>query len=134
MFRQARLQGVDPLGTSGVTPWVNEVGAFPTRTSGPPSSKTMKASAARRSRSGSGSPTRAASCPTPCGKYSLTRVGERQHVRPGARKLVLGGNCMLRTIEEVAYANYLCDELGLDTISGGSVVAFALECAERHHH
>jgi aldehyde:ferredoxin oxidoreductase len=41
---------------------------------------------------------------------------------------LFGGNCVLKTIEEVAYANYLCDELGLDTISAGVVIGWAIEC------
>jgi len=44
---------------------------------------------------------------------------------------LFGGSCMLKTIEEVAYANFLCDELGIDTISGASVAAFAIECFEK---
>ena len=38
---------------------------------------------------------------------------------------------MLETIEEVAYANYVCDELGLDTISAGVTAAWAIECFEK---
>jgi aldehyde:ferredoxin oxidoreductase len=34
-------------------------------------------------------------------------------------------------MDDLIHANYLCDELGLDTISAGSVVAFAMECYER---
>jgi aldehyde:ferredoxin oxidoreductase len=37
----------------------------------------------------------------------------------------------LTTIEEVAYANYVMDNLGLDTITCGNTVAFALECIEK---
>jgi aldehyde:ferredoxin oxidoreductase len=31
----------------------------------------------------------------------------------------------------VAYANYLCDELGIDTISAGAVISWAIECFEK---
>jgi aldehyde:ferredoxin oxidoreductase len=41
---------------------------------------------------------------------------------------LFGGNCVLKSIEEVAYANYLCDELGIDTISAGVVLGWAIEC------
>jgi aldehyde:ferredoxin oxidoreductase len=44
---------------------------------------------------------------------------------------LFGGNCVLKTIEEVAYANYLCDELGIDTISAGVVIGWAIECFQR---
>src|SRR5438876_1113098 len=33
--------------------------------------------------------------------------------------------------DEVVRAARLCDELGLDTISAGATVAFAMECAEK---
>ncbi len=44
---------------------------------------------------------------------------------------LMGGNLGLGKIEEIAYANYLADELGVDTISAGSTVAFTLECVQR---
>ena len=33
-------------------------------------------------------------------------------------------------IEPIIYANYLCDSLGMDTISAGAVIAFGMECYE----
>ncbi|MEM0089915.1 MAG: aldehyde ferredoxin oxidoreductase family protein [Nitrososphaerota archaeon] len=44
---------------------------------------------------------------------------------------MLGSNLGLKSIEEVAKANYLCDYYGLDTISTGSVLAFVIECYQR---
>ncbi|MDG6220569.1 MAG: aldehyde ferredoxin oxidoreductase family protein, partial [Candidatus Thermoplasmatota archaeon] len=43
----------------------------------------------------------------------------------------LGSNCELASAKEVATANWLCDKYGLDTISSGVVISFALECAEK---
>lgn len=43
----------------------------------------------------------------------------------------LGSGCELKSAEEVATANWLCDKLGLDTISSGVVISYAMECAER---
>lgn len=37
----------------------------------------------------------------------------------------------MKGIEEVVQANYLCDQLGLDTISAGNTIAFAMECYEK---
>ncbi|MGB4338911.1 MAG: aldehyde ferredoxin oxidoreductase family protein [Bacillota bacterium] len=124
-----------PQGTPGVTPWVNEVGAFPTKNfwttyfdhhPGIGGEALLE----RIWLTDKG----CFCCPTPCGKYSLTKVNSKSAYVEGPEYetvALIGGNCMLRTIEEVAYGNYLCDELGLDTISGGNVVAFALECFER---
>jgi aldehyde:ferredoxin oxidoreductase len=44
---------------------------------------------------------------------------------------LLGSNCLLGEISEVAYANYICDELGLDTIIAGVVCSWAIECYEK---
>jgi len=41
-----------------------------------------------------------------------------------------GGLCMVHEIEEIAFLNDICDRLGIDTISGGSLCAFAIEAAE----
>ena len=43
----------------------------------------------------------------------------------------LGGLCCIEHIDEVAYLNDLCDRLGLDTITGGNVAAFAIEAGLR---
>ncbi|MEW6308554.1 MAG: aldehyde ferredoxin oxidoreductase family protein [Bacillota bacterium] len=126
-----------PYGTAGVTDWVNEVGAFPTRNFQTAyfdghrdiNGQTLKERILVTDKG-------CFACPTPCGKYSrLERIPGRAETfveGPEYETIaLLGGNCLLGTIEEVAYANYVCDELGLDTISGGNVVAFALECFEQ---
>lgn len=43
----------------------------------------------------------------------------------------LGSGCGIGDAEAVAYANYLCDDLGLDTISAGVVTSFAMEAFEK---
>ncbi|MCD6312347.1 MAG: aldehyde ferredoxin oxidoreductase family protein [Thaumarchaeota archaeon] len=44
---------------------------------------------------------------------------------------MLGSNLGLKSLSEVAKANYLCDYYGLDTISTGSVIGFVMECFQR---
>jgi aldehyde:ferredoxin oxidoreductase len=43
----------------------------------------------------------------------------------------LGANCGVSDLGEVTKANYLCNELGMDTISAGGTVACAMELYER---
>jgi aldehyde:ferredoxin oxidoreductase len=43
----------------------------------------------------------------------------------------LGGRCWNRDIEFLMHAGWLCDEYGLDTISTGAVIAFAMELWEK---
>ena len=43
----------------------------------------------------------------------------------------LGVNCGLTDPEDIAYANYLCDDFGIDTISTGATLAYAMEAFEK---
>ena len=124
-----------PYGTAGVTDWVNEIGAFPTRNfqSGwfedhkKINGKTLRETILVTDKGCFG-------CPTPCGKYSKATVnGSEVYVEGPEYETIalIGGNCALNSIHEVAYANQVCDNLGIDTISGGNVVAFAIECFEK---
>ena len=45
----------------------------------------------------------------------------------------LGTLCMNDDLEALAYANHLCNLLGVDTISVGAAIAFAMEAYERGH-
>jgi aldehyde:ferredoxin oxidoreductase len=122
-------------GTSSVVNWANRIGAFPTRNfqsgyfeqftniSGPRMRKDIvvinKACFA---------------CAMCCGKYSHTKTDKYDAYVEGPEyetTAMIGGDCALGSIKDVAYANYLCDDYGIDTISGGSIIAFAIECFEK---
>jgi len=45
--------------------------------------------------------------------------------------VLMGSNCGVNSLEAIAYANLLCDDFGLDTISAGNTIAFAMECYEK---
>jgi aldehyde:ferredoxin oxidoreductase len=63
---------------------------------------------------------------------STTSGGKPQAVRMEYENLfALGPLCGIGDAEMVFRASALCDELGLDTISTGATIAFAMECAER---
>ncbi|MFA4852811.1 MAG: aldehyde ferredoxin oxidoreductase family protein [Bacteroidales bacterium] len=44
---------------------------------------------------------------------------------------LMGSNCEISSIKDIAISNDICNDLGLDTISAGSTVGFAMECYER---
>jgi aldehyde:ferredoxin oxidoreductase len=44
---------------------------------------------------------------------------------------LLGSNCLIDNLEALCFANELCNRFGLDTISTGGVIAFAMEAYER---
>ncbi len=43
---------------------------------------------------------------------------------------MLGSNCGVNELETIIEANMLCNQLGLDTISTGGVIGFAMECSK----
>lgn len=69
-----------------------------------------------------------------CG--NLTRVTSGRHeglVVEGPEYETIysfGGLCCIKDLAEVLFLNDLCDRLGIDTISTGNVVAFAIEAAK----
>ncbi len=135
IYAKPGFTGWQPEGTAGITNFINQVGAFPTRN--------FQSSFAEHYEQINGrqilekihvTDKGCFSCPIPCGKYSRaeTKLGTVHVEGPEFETISLfGGNCVLKTIEEVAYANWVCDELGLDTISAGAVAGFALECFEK---
>jgi aldehyde:ferredoxin oxidoreductase len=44
---------------------------------------------------------------------------------------LLGSNCLIENLEALCFANELCNRFGLDTISTGGVIAFAMEAYEK---
>ena len=71
-------------------------------------------------------------CPMACGKYSYSKKYDVFVEGPEYETAALfGSNCFLREPEDVVMANYLCDQYGIDTISTGNVIAFAMELFEK---
>jgi aldehyde:ferredoxin oxidoreductase len=76
------------------------------------------------------------SCPLGCGR--VTEVKEPGFEGRGEGPeyetiYAMGSNCMIDDLAPVIKANYLCNELGLDTISMGATVACAMELFDRGH-
>jgi aldehyde:ferredoxin oxidoreductase len=73
-------------------------------------------------------------CPIRCGRKSEVQAGPYA-VEIGGPEYettnALGPMCWVSDPEAIIYANHLCNEYGLDTISTGVVVAFALELHEK---
>lgn len=46
---------------------------------------------------------------------------------------LFGSNCEVNSIKDISWANELCNDLGLDTISAGNVTGFAMECFEKKY-
>jgi aldehyde:ferredoxin oxidoreductase len=72
-----------------------------------------------------------ASCPLACGKFTHKNGAEVEG--PEYETLCLAGsNCEINEIEHIIQFNRLCDDLGLDTISCGNIIGFAMELTEKN--
>lgn len=120
-------------GTTVVTSWCDEVGALPTRNfsagsfEGGPGiyGKTMRKEIVITDKGCFG-------CPCPCGKYShMKRYGTYVEGPEYETIGLMGSNLGIGDIQAVGEGNRLADNLGVDSISVGNVIAWAMECYEK---
>lgn len=134
-FSSPNLKEWQRYGTATTVPWANSIGAFPTRNfqSGymegweSLSHEIMRQEIVVNDKA-------CFACPMACGKYSHAKKAGYDVYVEGPEyetSALIGGNCAIRDVRDVAYANYVCDELGLDTISAGGAIGFAMECFEK---
>jgi aldehyde:ferredoxin oxidoreductase len=75
-----------------------------------------------------------AGCPIACGRISEVKEGQfKTPVHEGSEYESLSAFTAFvlnENLEAAIQATYLCNELGIDTISAGAVIAFAMECYE----
>lgn len=71
------------------------------------------------------------SCPLGCGGISLAPDGKTEVHRPEYESTIaLGGLCLNEDADSIYYLNELLNRAGMDTISVGGTVAFAIDCFE----
>ncbi len=74
-------------------------------------------------------------CPIACGGHMEAGTGEYKY-EAGAHKpeyetlAMFGSNCLNTNLSSIIKANDICNRAGLDTISTGAAIAFAIECYE----
>jgi aldehyde:ferredoxin oxidoreductase len=74
-------------------------------------------------------------CPIGCkgwmnvdyGSFAVNRAGKPEY----ETLAMCGSNCLIDDVEAIIKINDLCNRWGLDTVSVGSAIAFAMECYER---
>ena len=120
-------------GTTVVTSWCDEVGALPTRNFSAGSYEdgknlygpVMREKIVITDKGCFG-------CPSPCGKYSRSKKYGSYVEGPEYETIgLLGSNLGISDIEAVAQANLLADDAGIDTISAGNAIGWAMECYEK---
>ncbi len=74
-------------------------------------------------------------CSIACGRGTEIRDGKYAgHKGEGPEYETVGtfgGMCYVNDLKAITMAGYLCNEYGIDTISAGSTIAFAMECFEK---
>jgi aldehyde:ferredoxin oxidoreductase len=74
-------------------------------------------------------------CPIGCGGH-MEEGTEEYEYEAGAHKpeyetlAMFGTNCLNSNLESIIKVNDICNRYGIDTISGGACIAFAIECFE----
>jgi aldehyde:ferredoxin oxidoreductase len=128
-------QGLPTYGTAVLVNIINENGVFPTRNfqtgvfpeadkiSGETMEKTIltKRSACF-------------SCPIGCGRVTDIKTGKYKSAGEGPEYETIwafGAQCGVGDLAPISKANYLCNELGIDTISMGSTIGCAMELYQR---
>jgi aldehyde:ferredoxin oxidoreductase len=120
-------------GTTIVVSWCDEVGALPTRNFSAGSfedGKTLYGPVMRDTIviTDKG----CFGCPCPCGKYSRSKKYNSYVEGPEYETIgLMGSNLGISDIEAVAQANLLCDDFGVDTISAGNSIGWAMECYQK---
>jgi aldehyde:ferredoxin oxidoreductase len=75
-------------------------------------------------------------CPIACGGHMTGSTGEYKYEAGGHKPEyetlgMFGANCLNSNLDSIFKVNDICNRYGVDTISAGSTIAFAIECYER---
>ncbi len=75
-------------------------------------------------------------CPVGCEAIMKAGTGEYKYkegtFRPEYETIaMLGTNCLINDLDAVFMTNDICNKYGIDTISAGAIMAFAMECYEK---
>jgi len=130
------IHTIIPLGTIGLVNIYNGRGALPTKyghtgyfeTAEKISGETLENTFLVKRRACFG-------CSMGCDRYSEVKSGPwatPPHQGPEYETTaMLGSWCLHDNLEAIVRANYLCNNYGLDTISTGNLIAFAMECYDK---
>lgn len=132
------VQEFHEYGTPGVLSLVNEAGVHPTRnfqqsifeSANKLYGDVIEAKLSKRKKRG-----RACfACPVGCGRATLVTDPNYAGAGKGPEYETIGAfgsACGIHNVFAIAKANYICNEMGLDTISAGMTIACAMELFEK---
>ena len=132
----AGVNAYKSMGTPMLVKIVNEAGGFPTRYWQKGTYENWRGiSADAVNEQCQVKPHACLKCFMACGRLSTVKGGRHAGLRiegPEYETIyAFGGLCEIDSIEEIIYLNDICDRLGMDTISAGNLVAFAVEAAKQ---
>jgi len=139
-FHDPYMSGVlAKYGTADVVEFSNEVGLLPTRNSQAGvfehASRISGALLAEKYNLRGARKTKACfSCPLACGRVTRVAEGEFKGEGEGPEYETMGAfgsACGVDNLEAVIKANYICNEMGMDTITAGMSIACAMEMFEK---
>lgn len=73
-------------------------------------------------------------CPIACGRLAEIKEGKYKSTGEGPEYETIGAfgtMCGVDNLEAITMAHFLCNEYGLDVISAGNTIGFAMECYEK---
>jgi aldehyde:ferredoxin oxidoreductase len=134
--KSAVSSGLTMLGTAGTVDAMNKVGMLPTYNFQKGTFAHAKAVNGKRVRNDFMTRNRGChSCTIACGRVTkITGHGDLDGHGEGPEYETifgLGTDCGVGDLAAITKANYLCNELGMDTIEAGATIATAMELAER---
>lgn len=124
-------EGLPTYGTAVLVNILNQLGSYPFRNfQGSENADAEKHSGERLAETFLTGRTNCFACPIGCGRE--TALDDKKGEGPEYETLwALGSNCGVNDLEPIIRANYLCNELGLDTISAGGTISAAMELYEK---
>ena len=133
MIKQSPLtsKALPKFGTDAVMNVINEIGALPTRNFQQSQFEGAEAISGERMTETILVRKQACwACPIACTRVTKTSRAEGEGPEYEST-WALGAQCGIDDLEAIAEANYLCNDMGLDTISTGNTIGCAMELAER---
>jgi aldehyde:ferredoxin oxidoreductase len=130
-------KGLSIYGTAGLVPVRNEMQLFPTKNFQENylpgayafSGQALVEKGYLKNRFG------CSSCGTSCHRFTTVDTGKYKGCKSGGPEFetvaAFGGGCQVTDAEAIMKANELCNRYGLDTISAGSVIQWAMECHQK---
>jgi aldehyde:ferredoxin oxidoreductase len=135
--RGKKSKGVENFrkyGTLNMAKVLDHLGGFPTKYWNAGRSEAIeKISAEYLVKDMEAKPKACYNCFIACGKLATVKKGRHRGLRIEGPEyettFAFGGLCAIDSLEDVAYLNDLCDSLGIDTITAGSLIAMVMEAS-----